>query len=48
MNIITIKENALTDDTLYIADKGKVFKGQLIAILEYFTYANEWGDKKTH
>jgi hypothetical protein len=46
MTIKVIKENALTEDTLYIADNGKVFGGGFVAIIEYFTYANEWGDHK--
>ena len=42
---ITIKERALNDDVLHIASAGKVFKGQLVAVLEYYTYANEWSNK---
>ena len=46
MQVLTIKENALTEDSLYIADSGKVFSGNYVAIVEYHTYANEWGDHK--
>jgi hypothetical protein len=41
-----LKEGVLNDDTLYIADSGKVFGGGYIAILEYYTFANSWGNHK--
>ena len=41
-----LKENVLTDDLLHIAPKGKVFKGGYYAIIEYFTYLNQWNDEK--
>jgi hypothetical protein len=43
---LTIREGVLNDDILYIANTNKVFKGGYIAILEYYTYLNEWNDKK--
>jgi hypothetical protein len=46
MTTQVVKENALTEDLLHVADTGKVFSGNYEAILEYYTYANEWGDKK--
>ena len=46
MNTFILRERPLNDDTLYIADAGKVFPGQLEAILEYYTFANEWSDHK--
>jgi hypothetical protein len=46
MNIGIIKEGALNDDTLFIADENKVFKGGYEAILEYYTFANAWGNNK--
>ena len=46
MNIFNIKELPLNTDTLYVSDKGKVFSGGYVAVLEYFTYANEWSDRK--
>lgn len=46
MITLTLKENALTEDILYLADDGKVFSGNYVAILEYYTFANEWSDKK--
>ena len=41
-----IKENVLTDDVLHIADDNERFKGGYQAILEYYTFANAWSDKK--
>ncbi len=46
MTTQVIKENALTEDVLYTADNGKVFSGGYEAILEYYTFANEWSDNK--
>jgi len=41
-----LREGALNDDTLYTADEGKVFSGNYVAIVEYYTFANEWGNNK--
>ena len=46
MSVEIIKEGALNDDTLYLADDGTVFKGGYVAIVEYYTYANAWGNHK--
>jgi hypothetical protein len=47
MNQFILRENVLTDNVLLIADKGKVFKGNYIAILKEYKYQNAWNDKKT-
>ena len=36
----------MNDDVLHIADDGKVFSGGYVAIVEYYTFANEWSDRK--
>ena len=46
MTTVILRELPLNDDTLYIADDGKVFSGGYVAILEYFKYANEWSDSR--
>lgn len=46
MTSTIIKEHALNDDVLHIADDRRAFSGGYKAILEYFTYANEWGDRR--
>lgn len=46
MKVLTVNERPLNDDTLYLAEEGKVFKGNYVAILEYYTFANEWSDHK--
>jgi hypothetical protein len=45
MQTLVIKEGVLNDDKLHIADTNKVFGGGFVAILEQFTYANEWSNK---
>jgi hypothetical protein len=47
MNQFILRENVLTDNVLLIADKGKVFKGNYIAILKEYKYQNAWNDKET-
>lgn len=39
-------EGVLNDDMLYIASKGKEFKGGYVACIEYYTFLNEWNNKK--
>lgn len=46
METYLLKENVLTDDVLHLATENKVFKGGYIAIVEFFTFANAWCDKK--
>lgn len=43
---LILQEGVLNDDVLYIAEEDKVFKGNYKAILEYYTYLNEWNNKK--
>jgi hypothetical protein len=46
MTTIVLRQNVVSDDVVYIADKNKVFKGGYTAILEYNTYLNQWCDKQ--
>ena len=46
MQTIILRVNVLTDDTLYLSDANKVFKGGFIAMIEYYTFLNSWNDKK--
>ncbi len=39
-----IAERALNDDTLHLSSLNRVFKGGYVAVLEQYTYANEWSD----
>ncbi len=48
MQQLIIREGVLNDDTLYVADSGKVFSGNYVAILEYYTYASEWHNNKLY
>jgi hypothetical protein len=45
MNQFILRENTLTDDVLLLADDGKVFKGNFIALLKEHTYENSWSDR---
>lgn len=40
-----LNERVLSDDTLSIADEGKVFKGGYIAIVQQYEFANAWCDR---
>jgi hypothetical protein len=42
-----LRENVLSDNTLYLAENNKVFKGGYIAIIKEYTYQNCWSDKET-
>jgi hypothetical protein len=42
-----LRENVLTDNTLLLADEGKVFKGGYIAIIKEYSFQNSWSDKLT-
>jgi hypothetical protein len=42
-----LRENALTDNLLFVADKGKAFKGGYVAFVKEYTYQNPWSDKET-
>jgi hypothetical protein len=46
MRQFILRQNVLTDNTLILADKGKVFKGGYIAILKEYTFENAWFDKE--
>lgn len=39
-------EGVLNDDIVHIANKGKAFKGGYVAVIEYYTFLNEWNNKK--
>ena len=41
-----LKTSVLNDDTLYQAEDNKVFSGNYVAILEYYTYASHWHNRK--
>ena len=45
MKTYILNERVLTDDELLIPNKGKIFKGGYIAIIQEYTYENEWSDK---
>jgi hypothetical protein len=47
MREFILKENVLTDNVLLIADKGKVFKGNYIAIIKEYCFSTSWSDKET-
>jgi hypothetical protein len=46
MQSFILKESVLNDDTLIVSDKGKIFKCGYVAIIEYWTFQNEWSNKK--
>lgn len=46
MRQFILRQNVLTDNTLILADKGKVFKGGYIAILKEYTFESAWFDKE--
>jgi hypothetical protein len=46
MKSYILREGVLNDDYMNIADNGKVFKGGYIAIIYYYTYANEWSNRE--
>lgn len=46
MEAFILKENVLTDNTLYKADENKVFKGGYIAIIKEYVFLNSWGDEE--
>lgn len=46
MQVLILQEGVLNDDTLYLADENKVFKGGYTAIIEYFTFATTWSNNK--
>jgi hypothetical protein len=46
MQTFILRERPLTDNILMLADEGKVFKGNYIAIIKENTFLNEWSDKE--
>lgn len=46
MRQFILRENVLSDNVLFLADKGKAFKGGYIAILKENTFENAWFDKE--
>jgi hypothetical protein len=47
MQTYILRENVLLDNTLYLADENKFFKGGYIAIIKEYTYQNSWTDKES-
>ena len=47
MQQFLLKENVLTDNVLTVPSKGKIFKGNYIAIVKENTFLNAWQDKET-
>jgi hypothetical protein len=47
MTEFILQERPLTDNVLLLADEGKVFKGNYIAIIKENTFANAWSDKES-
>lgn len=46
MEQFILKENVLTDNILFVADKGKVFKGNYVAIIKEYVFQNSWSDRE--
>ena len=46
MRQFILRENVLSDNVLFLADKGKAFKGGYIAILKENTFENAWSDRE--
>jgi hypothetical protein len=46
MQQFILKENVLTDNVLLLAEEGKVFKGNYIAIIREYSYATSWSDRE--
>lgn len=44
METYILRENVVSDNTLILASKGKVFKGGYIAVIKEYTYLNPWSD----
>ena len=42
MRQFILREGVLNDNTLTLADEGKVFKGNYIAILKEYVFASAW------
>jgi hypothetical protein len=46
MEQFILKENVLTNNILFVAEDGKVFKGNCIAIIKEYVFQNSWSDKE--
>jgi len=47
MDTYILNEGVLNDDIIHIADEGKVFKGNYIAIIKEYSFINDWQNKET-
>jgi len=47
MQSFVLQENVLTDNLLIVPNKGKVFKGNYIALIKEYCFQNAWSDKET-
>lgn len=47
MQTYILNEGTLNDNELLLSDEGKVFKGNFIAIVKEYTYANAWSNKES-
>jgi hypothetical protein len=47
MNIYTLKEGVLNDNEIFIADEGKVFRGNYIAVIKEYSFVSCWHNKET-
>jgi hypothetical protein len=41
-----LQENTLTDNVLLLPTKGKIFKGNYIAIIKEYCFQNAWSDRE--
>jgi hypothetical protein len=41
-----LRENVLSDNTIMIPSKGKIFKGGYIAIIKEYQFQTSWSDKE--
>lgn len=46
MQTLILQENTLTDNILFLADEGKIFKGGYIAIIKEYEFSNSWSDRE--
>jgi hypothetical protein len=46
MESYLLRQNVLSDNTLLIADEGKVFKGGYKAIIKEYSFQSAWTDKE--
>ena len=46
MQQFILEEGVLNDNTLYLPEEGKIFKGNYIAIVKEYTFQNAWSNKE--